>query len=172
MKNPDVHLVIKVTLEEKDYLVDVGYAAPFLDAIPLFLEEDHQILSGRNRYIIKPRDHKGCTRLIMYRDKEHKHGYTLKPEARNIRDFQPVILRSFRPDANFLNSILITKYMAGRFCTLHNLEYSEATGKKMTFYQILQKGELAKKVEEVFKIPSSITSQILDGLDWSGDAWN
>jgi arylamine N-acetyltransferase len=172
MKDPDVHMVTKVTLEQKEFLVDVGYAAPFLHPIPLFLKEDQVIVSGRNRYVVKPRDYAGCTRILMYRNEKPKHGYTVKPEARNFADFRQVILNSFQADANFLNSILITKYVAGRFCTLHNLEYSEATGSKTTLHQILQTGEMAKKVEEVFKIPASITSQILDGLEWTGDAWD
>jgi arylamine N-acetyltransferase len=172
MKEPDVHLVIKVMLEEKEYLVDVGYAAPFIQPIPLFLKEDYEIVSGRNRYVVEPRDHAGCTRILMYRNEKPKHGYTVKPEARNFADFQQVILKSFQADANFLNSILITKYMAGRFCTLHNLEYSEATGSKRTLHQILHTDELANKVEEVFAIPAAITRKVLDGLELSGDAWN
>lgn len=35
MKNPDVHIVNIVNIENRDFLIDTGYAAPFLEPIPL-----------------------------------------------------------------------------------------------------------------------------------------
>ena len=34
MKNPDVHLISIVTIDEKEFIVDGGYAAPFFDPLP------------------------------------------------------------------------------------------------------------------------------------------
>lgn len=172
MKKPHVHMVIKVRLEDREYLVDVGYAAPFLHAIPLYLKKDHVVVCGWNRYVIKPRDHRGCNTVLMYQGHKRKHGYTIKPEARTIEDFQPVIHNSFRADANFLNLVLITKHISGRFCTLHNLEYTEAIGTEIISKQILQANELAKKVEAVFKIPANMTSRSIGGIKLSADAWS
>lgn len=171
MKNPHVHMVITVGLEDREYLVDVGYAAPFLHAIPLDLQEDHSVVSGRDRYVFKARDHKGCNRVLLYRDHKLKHGYTIRPGARRIEDFQQVIHNSFQADSTFLNSLLITKNISDRFCMLHNLEYTEAVGAEIKLQQNLHKNELAQKVEDVFKIPSGITAKILDRIELSGDAW-
>jgi arylamine N-acetyltransferase len=172
MKNPGVHMVIVAALEGKEYLVDVGYAAPFIQAIPLFLKEDHFINSGRDRYVVKPRDPEGCTTVQMYRDEKYKHGYLINPESRKLEDFQQVIRNSFQPDATFFNSILITKNVSGRYCTLHNQEYTEATGSEISLQQILQINALATQVEDIFKIPAYISSKVLDGMEFSGDAWS
>src|SRR5665811_331066 len=34
MKNPDVHLISIVKIEEREFIVDGGYAAPFLEPLP------------------------------------------------------------------------------------------------------------------------------------------
>ena len=56
MTNPDVHIVNMVTLDGGEYLVDVGYAAPFLKPLPRDLRRDHVVALGRDRYVLKPQD--------------------------------------------------------------------------------------------------------------------
>jgi hypothetical protein len=108
----------------------------------------------------------------MFRNGAYKHGYAVRPGTRTIEDFQQVISSSFQPEATFLNSLLITKFISGRFCILHNLEYTESSGTGKSIHQSLQVKELTKKVEEKFKIPESITSQVIADLDFSRDAWS
>lgn len=170
MKKPGVHMVIRVILENRDYLVDVGYAAPFKQPIPLFLEEDFCVESGRNHYLFKPKDLLGRTKLILLRNGIVKHGYTINPEAMTIEDFNHVISESFRPDSNFFNSLLVTKMISGHFCTLHNLEYSEAKVLESKDFPIRDLHELTAFIEVKFGIPGSISRQVLPELNLSGDA--
>jgi arylamine N-acetyltransferase len=171
MKSPGVHMVVKVSLEEKDYLLDLGYGAPFKQPIPLFLKEDFSIVSGRDQYLFKALDERGCTKLLLLRNGTVKHGYTINPGARNIGDFEQVISESFRPDSTFFNSLLVTKYISNRFCTLHNLEYTETKGMESNGFPIRDLSELIAFTEVKFRIPSSITNRVLPELNLSGDAW-
>ena len=84
MATPDVHMASVVRVEGRDYLVDTGYAAPFLSPIPLDLESDYLIELGRDRYVLKPQDEFGQSRLELYREGKLKHGYLLKPQPRTI----------------------------------------------------------------------------------------
>ena len=171
MKKPGVHMVIRVSLGNRDYLVDVGYAAPFIQPVPLYLKEDFSLVSGRNHYLFKPMDALGRTKLLMLRNGTVKHGYSINPEARNIGDFEQVIPESFRPDSTFFNSLLVTKYISGHFSTLHNLEYSEAKGAESKIFPLQDLHELSRFMELKFRIPSEITCKVLPELDLSGDAW-
>lgn len=63
MLNPDVHLVSVVSIEQREYLVDVGYAAPFLRPLPRDLTTDHIIVLGRDQYVLKPQDAKGYSHM-------------------------------------------------------------------------------------------------------------
>ena len=47
MKNPDVHIVSVVNIENREFLIDTGYAAPFSEPIPLNLLNDYIIDMGK-----------------------------------------------------------------------------------------------------------------------------
>ncbi len=87
MTKPDVHVVSMVHLEGREYLVDVGYGAPFYAPIPLDLIREQEIPWGENRYVLHPRDEQGRSRMDQYRDGELVHSYLAKPEPREIGDF-------------------------------------------------------------------------------------
>jgi arylamine N-acetyltransferase len=172
IKRPGTHMVVLVTIDKQDYLVDVGYAAPFNFPVPLNLATDYTIRYGRDEYLFKPRDKKGCTRLEMLRNGAYKHGYLVRPESRNIDDFSIVISESFRPDATFFRSLLLTKFISGRFCILHNMQYTESTVTGSNSVELQSKDELVELVENRFQIPSAITGKLLMDPDLSGDAWD
>jgi N-acetyltransferase len=54
MSTPDVHMVSVVRIDGHEYLVDAGYAAPFLSPMPLDLSEDYVLHLGRDQYLLKP----------------------------------------------------------------------------------------------------------------------
>ena len=54
MKTPGVHAVILAACEGREYLIDPGYAAPFLSPLPRDLAKDYVITLGRDRYVLKP----------------------------------------------------------------------------------------------------------------------
>ena len=43
------------------------------------LPTDHVVELGRDRYVLRPLDAAGCSRLDMYRDGKLRHGYLAKP---------------------------------------------------------------------------------------------
>jgi len=182
IRNPGTHMVVLVTIDKQDYLVDVGYAADYLvdvgyaapinHPVPLHPSTDHTIRYGRDEYVFRSRDGKGRIRLEMFRNGTYKHGYLVRPESKNIDDFTRVISESFRPDSTFFRALLLTKFVSGRFCILHNMQYTESTAAGSDSVELQSKDELVGLVENRFQIPSAITGKLMMDLDLSGDAWD
>ena len=171
MNNPDVHIVNMVTVDSREYLVDVGYTGPFDKPIPRNLSEDHEIVLGRERYLFKPQDAQGNTRLEFYRDGILKHGYTAKPIVREIERFADVIAHSFTDEATFMNTILLVRFFANRSIALHNLTLLESEGTSWRTHQLSSREELGPTIETHFGIPCAIVSEAIAGLGQLGDAW-
>lgn len=170
MATPDVHMVSVVRIEGHEYLVDAGYAAPFLSPIPLDLDTDYIVHLGRDRYVLKPKDELGQSRLELYRQGALKHGYLVKPRPRAIEDFQPVIADSFKPAATFLNSILLARFWQDRSLLIHNLALIEAHGREWTT-RSLRREEVATEIHKQFGMPSEIVAAAIAGLRDLQDAW-
>jgi arylamine N-acetyltransferase len=75
MSTPAVHALSLVHVEGREYLVDTGYAAPFLSPLPRDLPTDYVVELGRDRYVFRPQDENLCSRLDLYRNGILKHGY-------------------------------------------------------------------------------------------------
>ena len=75
MKNPDVHIVNIVNIENHEFLIDTGYASPFSEPIPLYLSNDYIINTGIDRFIIKPKDNNKQSQIELYRNGKLIHGY-------------------------------------------------------------------------------------------------
>ena len=171
MKESDVHLVIIATLGNKEYLIDVGNASPFLAPIPLYLKKDWEKIIGGDKYIIKPRNNKGYSRLERLRNGVQKHVYTAKPSARKIEYFNNAISNSYSPDSTFFNCLLITKYISGSFITIHNMELIESKQNAHHIQQIADINELEYLMEDIFGIPQKITSEVIKDINFSRNAW-
>ncbi len=173
MKNPDVHLVNMVTVEEREFLVDAGYAAPFMAPLPRDLGKDYEVELGRDRYVLKPQDDQGCSRLIMYREGAERHGYIAKPIPREYSYFTRTIEDSFRPDATFLNSLLLVRmYAPDRSLVISNLSVIRSEGRSWDIEELAGPEDLPGAIEEHFSIPSDIvTEAIVDMSKW-GDSWS
>ena len=85
MSKPDVHIMNIVSIDGHEYIVDAGYAAPFLVPIPRDLKEDFVIEQGEKKYLIKPQDENHQTKVEMYEQNEFRHSYTAKPESKKHR---------------------------------------------------------------------------------------
>ena len=110
MSNPDVHIVSLVAVDGREYLVDVGYAAPFLAPLPRDLAHDHEIVLGRDRYVLEPQDAEGRSRMRLYREGKSKHGYVAKPTPRTLEYFASVIAHSYTDEATFMNALLLVRF--------------------------------------------------------------
>jgi arylamine N-acetyltransferase len=171
MAAPGVHAFSLVRVEGREYLVDTGYAAPFLSPLPRDLTTDYTIELGRDRYVLRPQDRNGCSRLDLYRDGVLKHGYLARPEPRRIEDFSGVIRSSFLPDATFLNSLLLTRFYPGRSMAIHNFALIASEGTVSRIRQLNSLDELISSIEERFEMPRSIIAEALSGMEKFRDAW-
>jgi arylamine N-acetyltransferase len=172
MANPDVHLVNFVSVDGREYLVDAGYAAPFLDPLPRDLEEDHVISLGRDRYILKPKDKYGRSRIELHRDGQQKHGYIAKPIPRQIEHFDRVMAESFRVGATFMNALLLVRLFPNRSTVIYNMSVIESEGTDYDIRQLKSRSELPAVVEEHFSIPREIVYEAVAELEEFGDAWS
>ena len=172
MLNPDVHLVSVVTLEQKEYLVDVGYAAPFITPLPRDLSTDHIISLGRDRYVLKPQDTKGRSRMELYRNGSLKHGYQVNPKPRQIKEFSQIIVDSFREDSTLMNALLVARFFPGRSRVLHNLTLIESQGTVSRSQILSSREELVQAAFDYFEIPEEYTMDIVNDIEHFGDAWS
>ena len=171
MKQPDVHLVSIVKVEEREYLVDAGYAAPFLEPLPRDLNRDYVITLGNDRYVLRPQDHNGGSRMELFRDGALKHTYVVKPDPRRIEEFHEAIAESYRADATFMNALLLVRFAPGRSDAVRNMTYIESIGTKSTKKTVSSRDELAQLVKKIFFIPRRIVNEALDEIEQMRDVW-
>jgi len=164
MSTPDVHVVNTVDLAGRRYLVDVGYGAPFLSPLPLDLERDHEVSWGADRYVLRPRDSSGRSRLDSYSDGRLRHGYQVNPRPRRIQEFEPIIAASFDEGATFMNALLLARFFPDRSVTLRNLTLSETRADSSPAPQTLGRDALPAVVERHFDIPEAVTRRAVDGI--------
>ena len=158
MKNPDVHIVNIVTSENQEFLVDTGYAAPFLAPLPLDLSTDVTIVSGNDRYVLKSRDDDNRHQMELYRNDILSHGYSINPIARKIDEFEQVIVDSFREEAAFMHAILLTRFDEDQFLSIRNMTLTKSTPASSKRYSIGSQEELAQVIEQQFSISAEIVA--------------
>jgi N-hydroxyarylamine O-acetyltransferase len=175
MSSPDVHIVSVVTLENQEYIVDVGYAAPFFEPMPRSLSTDFQINFGNDKYVLLPKDENGFSQLKFYRNGTPKHGYTVKSSSRTITEFDHVIKSSFDSTATFMNAILLVLFGVSESHTsmiIHNFSVTKFTGKAYEKIMLAGKNELIEEIENKFRIPKKIVEESLSQISDYKDAWN
>jgi N-hydroxyarylamine O-acetyltransferase len=172
MMNPDVHLVSIVTIEHREYLVDVGYAAPFLTPLPCDLTKDYVIVLGRDKYVLKPQDAQGCSQMELYRNGSLKQSYLVNPEPRQIQEFDHVIVDSYREDSTFMNAILLARFFPNRSIVLHNLTVIESQGTVSKSQVLTGLDDLVQAAYEYFRIPKEFTRDVVKDIGKFEDAWN
>ena len=171
MAKPDVHIVNIVKIGNHEYLVDAGYAAPFADPVPLDLTDNYIIRLGGDQYILRPKDTVNISTIELYRQGELTHGYRINPMPRGIDDFQQVISDSFKEDATFMKSLLLTRFVDGNFVVVHNLKMTEYTGSVINDFQAHTIGEMAAMIDHRFGIPEYLVYEVLKDLHFLKDAW-
>ncbi len=172
MTTPDVHIVNIVNIKDREYLVDVGYAAPFFNPMHLDLKEEYKIALGADEYILIPRSESGYSELKMFRNGQVKHGYKVNPQARSISDFEAVIIDSFRKSATFLNAILLVRFRLNSSITIHNFSLIESFKHNFKLVKLENKTELIENILTHFAIPKNISEESLNLITNFEDAWN
>lgn len=172
MKSPDVHIVNVVTIENRAFLVDTGYAAPFSEPLPLDLLNDYTINMGIDRYILKPQNINNRPQIELYRNGELIHGYRVNPRARNIAEFRQVIKDSFKESSTFMNALLLTRFDSGNFIVIHNMSIIESSGKVSKKHSIDSIEQLTLVINKYFHIPKSIVMESIDKLQMQKNGWS
>jgi arylamine N-acetyltransferase len=172
MSNPDSHLIIMVTVDEREYLVDTGYAAPFIKPLPRDLDEDYVVQLGRDRYVLHPQDQNGCSRLDLYRDDNLRHGYLAKPIHRNIEHFADRINESFGENSTFMNSLLMVRLNSDSSVAIHNFSVIRSHNKTSQITEFSSREELASQIEITFNMPHDIISDVVSSIDPNKSAWS
>jgi arylamine N-acetyltransferase len=170
MSRPDVHVVVLVRADGREYLVDGGYGAPFLDPLPRDLPHDLELTLGRERYVLKPRDADGCSALELYRDGVHRHGYVVSPVPRPIGHFAAVIESSYDADATFMNRITVMRFAPRHALVLQNLNLLEFDGPDSHAGR-LARADLPEVLQARFGIPRAVAAEVLDGFAVPDGPW-
>ena len=163
MRNPDVHLITIVIIDERKYIVDCGYASPFLKPLPMELTEDHIIRLGNEEYFVKPKDEKGKTKVEQYFNGELQHWYTANPQPRKIEEFSKVIKDSYAEDAIFMNVLRITRFSENGSLALKNLQFTENTDTKSSSVELSRK-DIPRIIQEKFGMPADIVEEAIINL--------
>ena len=172
MTNPDVHVVSVVTLDDRDYLVDVGYGAPFASPLPLDRGEDTVVELGTERYVLKPRSADGLTHIELYREGRLRHGYRLKPGVRRIGEFTSVIANSFAETAVFMNALMIVRFHPAGSVALYNLRLMHSAGGTTRLQEVENLAALPAVIEQHFGIDARLVERALEGVALTKDVYS
>jgi len=168
MNRPDVHIVNVVHLDDRDLLVDVGYAAPLFSPLPLDAAGPVSVALGAERYVLHTRDADGRNRLDHLRDGEVIHGYTVDPTPREPAHFAPAVEDSFRPESEFLNCLRLVRHRPERSLSLHDLGITVIEGDAVRKIAATNVKELQGLIVDLFGIPASVSGAAITVL---GDRW-
>lgn len=172
MRAPDVHAVVMAEVEGHEYLLDAGYAAPFLEPLPRDLAHDHEVALGGDRYVLRPRDAAGRSRLELHRGGALAHVYLAKPEPKRLDDFTGPIADSYRPGATFMKALLLTRFRPGAGLSIRNLTLVESHGLAWSSRTLRDRAELLAEIQARFGIPGEIVTEVLVLLGELGDPWS
>jgi N-hydroxyarylamine O-acetyltransferase len=172
MTRPDVHVVSVVRLAGHEYLVDVGYGAPFFEPMARDLGHAHEIVFGRNRYLLHPQDDHRRSRMDHFRDGDLIHGYVVNPEPRTIDHFDEVIHHSYSQDATFMNVVVIERFFSNRSVRFHNLTLTESTAGGSTTTQLSDKEELTGAIEHHCGFPAEMVALAIEDIALEADIYS
>jgi arylamine N-acetyltransferase len=174
MNQPDVHMVSMVRIDGREFMIDVGYAAPFFDPLPRDLDDVHAINFGNCRYVLHPQDGRGRSRLEMIRDGVSIHGYVAKPVQRTPAHFNSVIADSFRQDQTFMNAVVVERFTpTGGSTRIHNFKLIETPPSGPAVTTVLaDRNDLIDAIEHRLAVPSDITRDAIGGVDLCADIYS
>ncbi|MFC2084284.1 arylamine N-acetyltransferase [Bacteroidota bacterium] len=140
----DVHLVSIVRFDNKKYLVDVGYGAPFYKPLPLSTNQPTIINWGCLKYKLTE-EHDGHPKMNVSKGDVPVHDYIVNLETRQFDHFQFNVKNSYRDNAEFMRRLRVIKYFKNYSIDLKNFVCSVNNA-------INQKSFVLKDIEEVEKI--------------------
>lgn len=168
---PDVHTAITVIAARRPWLVDAGNAAPFLAPLPLDLDRPHELRWGDSCWVLRPRDAGGRSGVEVWHRGEHVHGYTLKPGQVAAETFDRVVRASFRPQATFMNAVLLVRCFPRRLVRILNLEVTHTTRARSRSATLADRAAFVATVASEIGIPARITASAIAGIERFGSVY-
>ncbi len=164
MSVPNAHMVIVVTLDGHEYLVDVGYGAPFSSPMRRDLNSDFIIELDHASYRLKPQDAGGRSRMEFHQGGVLKGFYIVKPEPKQIEEFQTAIADLFQPTAVFRTMLLLARFWPERFRVIHNYTVLDSSPDHFAMRKLSNREELIECIEQTLEIPAHITCEAISKL--------
>lgn len=127
MSLPNVHTSVRVHLDGREYHVDAGNGAPFLEPMPLD-RLPHVVAMGRYRYILEPHD-RGYQMTATFAG-DLVHSYVVHGPPRTPEFFRPIVLDSFVPGRKFMTWLRMTRCFEDRVVELRNRTFTWSEGRK------------------------------------------
>jgi arylamine N-acetyltransferase len=150
MDTPYVHTSIRVRLDGRDWHIDVGYAGPFVEPIPLD-RLPYEIAWGNDRYVFSQSE-SGHT-LTMFTGDALRHRYVVHPPPRAASFFDPIVLRSFKPGRTFMRCLRITKFFDDHAVELRNRRLSVIRADSVAERSVDSLADLRRAVDVEFGMP-------------------
>jgi arylamine N-acetyltransferase len=172
MSKPDVHVVSVVRLDGREYLVDVGYGAPFFRPMPRDLDRDYEIVWGRNRFVLHSQDPPGRSRMDHFLDGDLIHGYMVNPAPREIGHFDPIIRESYSDEATFMNVLVVERFFFERSVRFHNLTLTQSTRSTSHTTRLTSREELVEAVEHHCEIEAVIVREAIADIPLKADIYS
>ncbi|PKL87996.1 MAG: hypothetical protein CVV23_12555 [Ignavibacteriae bacterium HGW-Ignavibacteriae-2] len=148
----NVHLINIVILDRKQFLVDVGYGAPFYKPIHIFPGGKTDLKWGHFNFLITV-DDKNIIKVEVQKNNERVHGYTINHKGRNIDHFINVIADSFNNNSEFMRMLRVIRFFDDYGVELKNMEYTIHKNGSSTRVLIKNELDLKKIMIEVFELP-------------------
>jgi arylamine N-acetyltransferase len=171
MSKPDVHVVSIVRLEGREYLVDVGYGAPFYEPMARDLDHELEIVFGRNRYVLHPQDEQRRSRMEHILDGELIHGYEVNPVPREIDHFDEIIRDSYSDAANFMNVVVVERFFADRSVRFHNFTLTESTRNGAITTRLANRNQLIEAIGDYGGFPGDMVREAIADIELEGDIY-
>ncbi|MBN1301872.1 MAG: arylamine N-acetyltransferase [Melioribacteraceae bacterium] len=146
----DAHAALIVSVDEKNYFVDVGYGAPFYEPFQLDRNVDKILVWGRLKYIFT-HNANSLPVLKVYKNEVLVHDYVVNPIGRDISYFQDEISKTFLTSSYFMNLLRIIKFSNQSWIELKNNvvyeHYRNSSVKTIIENEYLLKKVIATKFE-------------------------
>jgi len=160
----DNHMVNVVTIDGHEFVVDVGFGTPFLKPFPRNESTDVVLEYGPDKYVLKPVDSEGRSRLEVIHDGRPVHGYLLKPAARQVGYFRDVVTRSYTDMASFLHRLMIARFIDDEHYVLRNNSLTISTPDSFRKLKYETRRDIADAAARYYRMPLSIVTEVIDFL--------
>ncbi|HWR15661.1 MAG TPA: arylamine N-acetyltransferase [Terriglobales bacterium] len=151
MNTPHVHSCIRVNLDGRAWHVDVGYASPFLEPVPLD-SLPYAFERGNMRWVFE-RAADGRLACREFTAGNEVHGYRVNEERRDYEFFRNIITDSFQRGRTFMGLLRLVRIFPDRTVELKNRTMRIHRGTSSTEATLSSMEELREAVNNLFLIP-------------------